>query len=140
MLKPCSVVLPAGSLLSIDGPLLAGGRSIYRFHLDTPIPFTQSFKATITRGSANNLSSIAYWYQSEPHAAPPPLPPVEHRLPTLQPVGGPGNAAGGPARVAETVTDRPSQHASHKGDDRSLGQHQMRESVIRLMMLIMHQR
>jgi len=47
---------------------------------------------------------------------------------------------GGPARVAETVTDRPSQHASHKGDDRSLGQHQMRESVIRLMMLIMHQR
>jgi hypothetical protein len=34
---------------------------------------------------------VAYWYQAEPHAPFPPLPPVEQRLPVLQHVGGPGN-------------------------------------------------
>lgn len=75
----------------------AGGRSsAYRFHLDSPIPFTKSIRATIEHGHANhrsdNFYSVAYWYQSEPHAAFPPLPPVEQRLPALQSTGGPGNA------------------------------------------------
>ena len=75
----------------------AGGRSsAYRFHLDSPIPFTKSIRATIEHGHANhrsdNFYSVAYWYQSEPHAAFPPLPPVKQRLPALQPTGGPGNA------------------------------------------------
>ena len=74
----------------------AGSRSsVYRFHLDSPIPFTKSLKATIEHGHANSRSdsyySVAYWYQSEPHAAFPALPPVEERLPRLQAVGGPGN-------------------------------------------------
>ena len=46
--------------------------SVYRFHLDSPIPFTKSLRATIEHGHANdrgdNFSSVAYWYQSEPHA------------------------------------------------------------------------
>jgi hypothetical protein len=37
-------------------------------------------------GYANQVqadySSVAYWYQTEPHAAFPPLPPVTERLPT----------------------------------------------------------
>ena len=75
----------------------AGGRySLYRFHLDSPIPFTKSFKASIEHGHANvrsdNFFSVAYWYQTEPHAGFPPLPPVEDRLPRLHAVGGPGNA------------------------------------------------
>jgi len=79
------------------GPGMAGDRqSVYRFHLDSPIPFAKSMKATIEHGSANNRAdnyySVAYWYQAEPHAAFPPLPPVEDRIPTLQIVGGPGNA------------------------------------------------
>lgn len=79
------------------GAELAGGRSsVYRFHLDSPIPFNKSFKATIEHGNANHRSdnyySVAYWYQEEPHAPFPPLPPVQQRLPALQPVGGPGNA------------------------------------------------
>lgn len=82
----------------VKGSELAGGRSsVYRFHLDSPIPFTKSLKATIEHGHANhrsdNMFSVAYWYQTEPHAAFPTLPSVEERLPRIYPVGGPGNAA-----------------------------------------------
>ncbi len=81
----------------VVGKELAGnGSSVYRFHLDSPIPFTKSFKATIEHGHANHRSdnyySVAYWYQAEPHAAFPALPSVEERIPRLQAVGGPGNA------------------------------------------------
>ena len=59
--------------------------SLYRFHLDSPIPFTKSLRATIEHGHANdrgdNFYSVAYWYQSEPHATFPALPPVSARLP-----------------------------------------------------------
>ena len=81
----------------VVGEEVAGSRSsVYRFHLDQPIPFSKSFKATIEHGSANhrsdNFSSVAYWYQAEPHAPFPALPKVADRLPALQPTGGPGNA------------------------------------------------
>ena len=73
------------------GAELAGSRSsVYRFHLDSPIPFTRSLRATIEHGHANsrsdNFYSVAYWYQTEPHAAFPPLPPVSERIPVLHPV------------------------------------------------------
>ena len=82
----------------VKGAELAGSHSsVYRFHLDSPIPFTKSLRATIEHGHANhrsdNIFSVAYWYQKEPHAAFPPLPSVEQRLPRIYPVGGPGNAA-----------------------------------------------
>ena len=83
----------------VKGEERAGSRSsVYRFHLDSPIPFTKSLRATIEHGHANvrsdNYFSVAYWYQTEPHAAPPALPPVESRIPRLYQVGGPGNAPG----------------------------------------------
>jgi Protein of unknown function (DUF2961) len=82
----------------VKGEERAGGRSsVYRFHLDSPITFTKSLRATIEHGHANhrsdNFYSVAYWYQTEPHAQFPSLPPVNDRLPRLQPTGGPGNAA-----------------------------------------------
>ena len=82
----------------VKGAELAGSRSsVYRFHLDSPIPFTKSIKATIEHGHANhrsdNFFSVAYWYQTEPHAAFPALPPLEQRIPQLYAVGGPGNKA-----------------------------------------------
>jgi hypothetical protein len=82
----------------VKGTEFAGSRSsVYRFHLDSPIPFTRSLRATIEHGHANhrsdNFFSVAYWYQKEPHAAFPVLPPVEERIPRIYPVGGPGNAA-----------------------------------------------
>jgi len=74
----------------VVGQERAGARwSVYRFHLDSPIPFTKSLRATIEHGTANdradNYYSVAYWYQTEPHAAFPPLPPVNERLPELHP-------------------------------------------------------
>jgi len=71
-------------------PERAGSRwSVYRFHLDSPITFTKSLRATIEHGHANdradNFYSVAYWYQTEPHAAFPQLPPVDDRLPKLNP-------------------------------------------------------
>ena len=81
----------------VVGQELAGSRSsAYRFHLDSPIPFTKSLTASIEHGHANarsdNFYSVAYWYQAEPHKPFAPLPPMSERIPTLQPVGGPGNA------------------------------------------------
>ncbi len=79
----------------VVGPERAGSRwSVYRFHLDSPIPFTRSLRATIEHGHGNdrgdNFYSVAYWYQNEPHAAFPALPAVEQRLPRLIPPGAPG--------------------------------------------------
>jgi len=81
----------------VKGSERAGSRSsFYRFHLDSPIPFTTSIKAGIEHGHANhrsdNFFSVAYWYQTEPHAKFPELPPVDQRLPRVYPVGGPGNS------------------------------------------------
>ena len=82
----------------VVGQEFAGGRSsVYRFHLDSPITFTKSLRATIEHGHANHRSdnyySVAYWYQTEPHAPFPPLPALDERVPRIYPVGGPGNAA-----------------------------------------------
>ena len=59
--------------------------TVYRFHIPDPIPFKKSIRVTIEHGHANNrsdfFSSVAYWYQSEPHKPFPPLPSVERRLP-----------------------------------------------------------
>jgi hypothetical protein len=59
--------------------------TVYRFHIPDPIPFKKSIRVTIEHGHANNLSdyysSVAYWYQSEPHKPYPPLPSVEKRIP-----------------------------------------------------------
>jgi Protein of unknown function (DUF2961) len=81
----------------VKGDESAGSRSsVYRFHLDSPITFTKSLRATIEHGHANvrsdNYFSVAYWYQTEPHGAFPPLPPLDQRIPRLYSVGGPGNA------------------------------------------------
>jgi len=83
----------------VVGRELAGERSsMYRFHFDSPIPFTRSIRGSIEHGHANhrsdNFYSVAYWYQAEPHEPFPALPDVDQRIPTLQFVGGPGNAKG----------------------------------------------
>lgn len=62
-----------------------GKYSMYRFHIEDPIIFNKSLRLTIEHGHANELandySSVAYWYQFEPHKRFPQLPPAEQRIP-----------------------------------------------------------
>jgi hypothetical protein len=62
-----------------------GQYSMYRFHIDDPIPFRQSIRVTLEDGYGNNrsddVSSVAYWYQCEPHLRFPRLPSVAERVP-----------------------------------------------------------
>ena len=64
----------------------AGSKAtVYRFHVPDPVPFKKSIEVTIEHGHGNDradlLSSVAYWYQNEPHRAFRPFPPVAERLP-----------------------------------------------------------
>ncbi|HEX6014166.1 MAG TPA: glycoside hydrolase family 172 protein [Geminicoccaceae bacterium] len=75
--------------------IIAGGGAnwsepvtLYRFHIEDPIVFQRRIRVTIEHGHANRradeLSSTAFWYQAEPHADFPPLPPVAARLPSFR--------------------------------------------------------
>jgi hypothetical protein len=63
--------------------------SLYRWHIADPINFQKDLKVTIQalgwKGERydkkdDDATSVAYWYQSEPHAAFPKLPPVCERI------------------------------------------------------------
>jgi hypothetical protein len=74
-----------------------GGRyCLYRWHLESPIAFEKSIRVTMEHGHANhrsdNFYTVAYWYQTEPHAVFPALPEPEKRVPKVFHVGGPGAA------------------------------------------------
>ncbi|HTT90351.1 MAG TPA: extracellular solute-binding protein [Acidimicrobiales bacterium] len=66
--------------------------SMYRFHIEDPVRFARSVRVTIEHGHANDqgndYSSVAYWYQHEPHRPLPPLPPIDERLPRRWPEHG----------------------------------------------------
>lgn len=56
-----------------------GRISAYRFHIEDPIPFTKSIRFNIEHGGMNDVPpadycSVAFWYQTHPHAKFPPLP------------------------------------------------------------------
>ena len=72
----------------IVDPERTGGRyCLYRWHSESFITFEKSIKVTIEHGHANdradNFYSVAYWYQTEPHAQFPALPPPEARIPKV---------------------------------------------------------
>jgi hypothetical protein len=58
------ITLPGGDNWS-------GQISLYRFHIEDPMPFERSIRVSIEHGHANkrsdDYSSVAYWYQEEPH-------------------------------------------------------------------------
>jgi hypothetical protein len=62
-----------------------GRTHCYRFHLEDPIRFQKSLRASIEHGHANcltlDLASVAYWYQTLPSKPFPPLPPPADRVP-----------------------------------------------------------
>ncbi len=63
--------------------------SLYRWHIPDPICFRDDLRVTIQALGwgpdgkylryADDIASVAYWYQTEPHAPFPPLPPLEAR-------------------------------------------------------------
>lgn len=63
-----------------------GSHTMYRFHIQDPIYFQKSLRATIEHGHANDredeYTSVAFWYQTEPHKPLFPFPAVDRRLPT----------------------------------------------------------
>ena len=62
----------------VESPDHAGLVAAYRWFVHDPIRFTRALRWTVEHGHANNFAneyaSVAYWYQTEPHAAFPPLP------------------------------------------------------------------
>lgn len=62
-----------------------GKTHVYRFHIEDPIRFSSSLRASIEHGHANvltlELASVAYWYQSMPSKPFPPLAAAADRLP-----------------------------------------------------------
>jgi hypothetical protein len=69
----------------IENENFAGKNGMYRWYAADPISFGRSIVMSIEHGHANNFendyTSVAYWYQSEPHAPFDPLPSLEDRLP-----------------------------------------------------------
>jgi hypothetical protein len=63
--------------------------SMYRWHLMDPINFQKDLRVTVQSLTSNgkfrprddDLASVAYWYQLEPHAPFPKLPPLSERWP-----------------------------------------------------------
>src|SRR5690606_33489112 len=73
----------------------------YRWHIEDPIPFQESFRFDIEHGGTNNApgvryATVAFWYQTHPHAPFPPLP--ENLLPLSR--------AAVPEIEAEALLDR----------------------------------
>jgi hypothetical protein len=62
--------------------------SVFRFHIEDPVIFQRQCRVTIEHGHdnrrADEISSVAYWYQAEPHKAFDPLPPVAERMPSYR--------------------------------------------------------
>lgn len=76
-----------------EGDKTFARHTCYRFHLQDPVPFTKSLKVEIEhRGvrlvngnwvyveRGDDYSSVAYWYQTEPHKPLPPMPSADKRL------------------------------------------------------------
>lgn len=60
-----------------------GRIAAYRWHLPDPVRFRDSIRVELEHGHGNEVvadyAAVAYWYQTEPHAPLPPLPPADER-------------------------------------------------------------
>ena len=85
-----------GAPYTVDAERINGRYCLYRWHIESPITFEKSIRVTMEHGHANhrsdNFYTVAYWYQTEPHAPFPALPKPADRIPRLFAVGGPGAA------------------------------------------------
>ena len=69
------------------GKTFQGKNAMYRWYVRDPVRFTGRIRMTLEHGhankSANDYTSVVYWYQKNPHAQRPPLPPLLQRRPRL---------------------------------------------------------
>ena len=76
---------PYHGIVMGGGPNWSGKISTYRYHIVDPIIFRKSIRVTIEHGHNNHrsddISSTAYWYQTEPHKPVAQIRPVAERLP-----------------------------------------------------------
>ena len=67
------------------GPNWSGKSTLYRYHILDPVIFNEKIKVTIEHGHNNHrsddVSTTAYWYQTEPHMQFPKLPECKDRVP-----------------------------------------------------------
>ena len=86
-----------GAPYIVDAERIGGRYCLYRWHTESPLAFEKSIRVTMEHGHANhrsdNFYSTAFWYQSEPHAAFPALPPPADRAPRIYAAGGPAGPA-----------------------------------------------
>ena len=79
---------PYHGVIAGGGPNWMDPVTLYRFHLEDPVVFQRQIRVTIEHGHANrrgdDLSSVAFWYQAEPHARFPAFPAMEQRLPVFR--------------------------------------------------------
>jgi hypothetical protein len=72
---------------NLGGQRFRGKNAMYRWFAHDPIRFRKSIRMTVEHGHdndyENDYSSVVYWYQREPHATFPALPPREQRLPNF---------------------------------------------------------
>ena len=65
--------------------------NVYRYHIEDPVPFTKSIRVMIEavhsfgpEDPPDNYSSVAYWYQKEPHIPFTQIPPPDERIPSVK--------------------------------------------------------
>jgi hypothetical protein len=84
--------LRQGAPYVVDPERIGGRYCLYRWHIESPIAFDKSIRITMEHGHANhrsdNFYSVAYWYQTEPHAPFPVLPEAKLRIPKMFDPGG----------------------------------------------------
>jgi hypothetical protein len=97
--------------------------SVYRFHIPDPITFKKSFRLEIEHKGAQDfpdktsnwfierddlMSSVAFWYQTEPHKPWAALPPGPERLPFREKVMFSGSKAGAEVKHSESKLEQQS--------------------------------
>ncbi len=89
-----------------QGPGFSNKWSVYRWHISDEIPFEKSFRITIENyGKDKDYSSVAYWYQLEPHKDFFTSVPVEKRIPRPKAIPGVIEAEGLNIKGATVVDD-----------------------------------
>ncbi|MDX8480284.1 DUF2961 domain-containing protein [Mesorhizobium sp. VK24D] len=76
---------PYHGVIAAGGPNWSEPVTLYRWHIEDPVIFRERIRVSIEHGHANrrsdDISSVAFWYQAEPHKPFAPLPAVAERIP-----------------------------------------------------------